>query len=48
MRMRILMGAAYGLQYMHHELVPPSSHLSFDSKSVYLSEDYAAKVFFLF
>jgi serine/threonine protein kinase len=44
MRMRIVMGAAYGLQYMHHELVPPSSHLNFDSNSVYLSEDYAAKV----
>ncbi|CAM6128813.1 unnamed protein product [Calypogeia fissa] len=44
MRMRIVMGAAYGLQYMHHELVPPTSHLNFDSNSVYLTEDYAAKV----
>ncbi|KAG6544193.1 hypothetical protein Mapa_014393 [Marchantia paleacea] len=44
MRMRIVMGAAYGLQYMHHELVPPTSHLNFDANSVYLTEDYAAKV----
>ncbi|KAL3682914.1 hypothetical protein R1sor_000936 [Riccia sorocarpa] len=44
MRMRIVMGAAYGLQYMHHELVPPTSHLNFDANSVYLTEDYASKV----
>ncbi|KAL2611573.1 hypothetical protein R1flu_023265 [Riccia fluitans] len=44
MRMRVVMGAAYGLQYMHHDLVPPTSHLNFDANSVYLTEDYAAKV----
>lgn len=43
-RMRVVMGAAYGLTYMHHELVPPASHLNFDASSVYLTDDYAAKV----
>lgn len=43
-RMRIVMGAAYGLEYMHHELVPPASHLNFDTNAIYLTDDYAAKV----
>ncbi|XP_024526900.1 protein MALE DISCOVERER 2 [Selaginella moellendorffii] len=43
-RMRIVMGAAYGLEYMHHELVPPASHSNFDSFAIYLTEDYAAKL----
>ncbi|KAL3682918.1 hypothetical protein R1sor_000940 [Riccia sorocarpa] len=43
-RMRIVMGAAYGLQYMHHELEPPTTHLNFDANSVYLTEDYTAKI----
>ncbi|XP_024368447.1 protein MALE DISCOVERER 1 [Physcomitrium patens] len=43
-RMRIIMGTAYGLSYMHHELVPPASHLNLDSNSIFLTDDYAAKV----
>lgn len=43
-RMRIVMGTAYGLSYMHHELVPPASHLNLDSTSIFLTDDYAAKV----
>ncbi|KAL2611576.1 hypothetical protein R1flu_023268 [Riccia fluitans] len=43
-RMRIVMGAAYGLQYMHHELEPPTTHLNFDANSIYLTENYTAKV----
>nr|XP_024396494.1 probable inactive receptor-like protein kinase At3g56050 [Physcomitrium patens]XP_024396503.1 probable inactive receptor-like protein kinase At3g56050 [Physcomitrium patens] len=43
-RMRIIMGTAYGLSYMHHELVPPASHLDLDSNSIFLTDDYAAKV----
>lgn len=43
-RMRIVMGAACGLEYMHHDLTPPCSHLSFDSNAVYLTDDYAAKL----
>jgi len=44
MRMRIVMGAAYGLEYMHHELVPPVSHLGFDANSIFLTDDYSAKI----
>jgi serine/threonine protein kinase len=43
-RMRIAMGAALGLSYMHHELLPPASHLNLDSSSIFLTDDYAAKV----
>ncbi|KAJ7531992.1 hypothetical protein O6H91_14G067700 [Diphasiastrum complanatum] len=43
-RMRIVMGAAYGLEYMHHELVPPISHSNFDSNAIHLTEDFAAKL----
>jgi serine/threonine protein kinase len=44
MRMRIVMGAAYGLEYMHHELVPAASHLGFDANSIFLTDDYSAKI----
>lgn len=43
-RMRVIMGAAYGLSYMHHELVPPTSHLNLDAHAIFLTDDYAAKV----
>ncbi|KAJ3670744.1 hypothetical protein LUZ60_008170 [Juncus effusus] len=42
-RMRITMGIAYCIQYMH-ELSPPISHPDLQSTSILLSEDYAAKV----
>ncbi|KAH9749046.1 protein MALE DISCOVERER 2 [Citrus sinensis] len=43
-RMRIIMGTAYCLQYMHHELNPPVAHSNLSSHCIYLTDDYAAKV----
>ncbi|XP_057954299.1 inactive receptor-like serine/threonine-protein kinase At2g40270 isoform X2 [Malania oleifera] len=43
MRLRIAMGTAYCLDYMH-QLTPPIFHRNLQSSSVYLTEDYAAKV----
>lgn len=42
-RMRIIMGTAYCLQYMH-ELNPPIAHCKLGSSGIYLTDDYAAKV----
>ncbi|GER24508.1 leucine-rich repeat protein kinase family protein, partial [Striga asiatica] len=42
-RMRIVMGAAYCLQYMH-ELKPPVAHINLTSKDIFLTDDYAAKI----
>ncbi|KAD5962121.1 hypothetical protein E3N88_13594 [Mikania micrantha] len=43
MRMRIAMGMAYCLDYMH-QLTPPVSLENLNSSSVNLTEDYAAKI----
>ncbi|XP_059440357.1 protein MALE DISCOVERER 2-like isoform X2 [Corylus avellana] len=43
-RMRIIMGTAYCLQYMHHDLNPPVSHSNLNSTAIYLTDDYAAKI----
>lgn len=43
-RMRIIMGTAYCLQYLHHELNPPVALTDLKSKSIYLTDDYAAKI----
>ncbi|KAL5989689.1 hypothetical protein ACLOJK_010582 [Asimina triloba] len=43
-RVRIIMGVAYCLQYMHHELNPPIPLPSLTTTHVYLTEDSAAKV----
>ncbi|CAK9327509.1 unnamed protein product [Citrullus colocynthis] len=43
-RMRIIMGTAYCLQYMHHDLNPPVAHTNLTSSSIYLTDDYAAKI----
>ncbi|KAK9088794.1 hypothetical protein Scep_027876 [Stephania cephalantha] len=43
-RMRIIMGTAYCLQYMHYELNPPVAHSDLHSSSIYLTDDYAAKL----
>lgn len=43
-RMRIIMGIAYCLQYMHHEMEPPVIHPNLNSNAVYLTDDYAAKL----
>lgn len=43
-RMRIIMGTAYCLQYMHHDLDPPVAHTNLSSSCIFLTDDYAAKV----
>ncbi|KDP21105.1 hypothetical protein JCGZ_21576 [Jatropha curcas] len=43
-RMRIIMGVAYCLQYMHHDLNPPVAHSNLNSHNIYLTDDYAAKI----
>lgn len=43
MRLRIAMGMAYCLEHMH-QLIPPLAHRNLTSSSVYLTEDYAAKI----
>ncbi|KAK6927131.1 Serine-threonine/tyrosine-protein kinase, catalytic domain [Dillenia turbinata] len=43
MRVRIAMGMAYCLEYMH-QMTPPTAHKNLQSSSVYLTEDYAAKI----
>ncbi|XP_022715756.1 protein MALE DISCOVERER 2-like isoform X2 [Durio zibethinus] len=43
-RMRIIMGVAYCLQYMHHDLNPPVAHSNLSSTAIFLTDDYAAKV----
>lgn len=45
-RMRTIMGTAYCLQYMH-DLNPPVPHSNLNSKAIFLTDDYAAKVCFL-
>lgn len=43
-RVRIIMGTAYCLQYMHHDLNPPVSHPNLNSSAILLTDDYAAKI----
>ncbi|CAK7330493.1 unnamed protein product [Dovyalis caffra] len=43
MRLRIAMGITYCLEYMH-QLTPPIAHKNLQSSSIYLTEDYAAKI----
>jgi hypothetical protein len=47
-RMRIIMGMAYCLQYMHHELEPPVAVNDMRSDAIFMTDDYAAKVSYLF
>ncbi|XP_051129115.1 protein MALE DISCOVERER 1-like isoform X1 [Andrographis paniculata] len=42
-RIRIIMGTAYCLQYMH-ELNPPVAHLRLTTRDVFLTDDHAAKI----
>ncbi|CAI0557992.1 unnamed protein product [Linum tenue] len=42
-RMRIIMGVAYCLKHMH-DLKPPVSHTNLTSSSIFLTDDYAAKI----
>ncbi|GLT68332.1 hypothetical protein SLA2020_405760 [Shorea laevis] len=43
-RMRIVMGIAYCLQYMHHDLNPPVAHSHLTSSVIFLTDDYAGKL----
>ncbi|KAE9594514.1 hypothetical protein Lal_00001311 [Lupinus albus] len=43
-RTRIIMGTAYCLQYMHHDLNPPISHRNLNSSAISLTDDFAAKI----
>ncbi|KAJ6893676.1 protein MALE DISCOVERER 2 isoform X1 [Populus alba x Populus x berolinensis] len=43
-RLRIIMGVAYCLQYMHHDLNPPIVHSKLCSRAIFLTDDYAAKI----
>jgi hypothetical protein len=43
-RMRIIMGITYCLEYTHHELNPPVAINDVCSETVYMTDDYAAKV----
>ncbi|XP_044505625.1 inactive receptor-like serine/threonine-protein kinase At2g40270 isoform X2 [Mangifera indica] len=43
MRLRVAMGMAYCLEHLH-QLTPPVAHRKLQSSSIYLTEDYAAKV----
>ncbi|KAH9625004.1 hypothetical protein KSS87_011261 [Heliosperma pusillum] len=43
-RVRVIMGVAYCLQYMHHDLNPPIAHSKLSSTMVFLTDDYAAKI----
>ncbi|XAR59255.1 Non-specific serine/threonine protein kinase [Bertholletia excelsa] len=42
-RMRIIMGTAFCLQYMH-DLNPPVAHSNLNSNLIFLTDDYAAKI----
>ncbi|XP_073150267.1 protein MALE DISCOVERER 2-like [Henckelia pumila] len=42
-RMRVIMGTAYCLQYMH-DLKPPIPHYNLNSSEILLTDDYAAKI----
>lgn len=42
-RMRAIMGTTYCLQYIH-ELNPPVAHCNLNSKAIFLTDDYAAKI----
>uniref|UniRef100_A0A0A9DIE0 Protein kinase domain-containing protein n=1 Tax=Arundo donax TaxID=35708 RepID=A0A0A9DIE0_ARUDO len=43
-RMRIIMGIAYCLQYTHHELNPPVAINDVCSETIFMTDDYAAKI----
>lgn len=43
-RMRIIMGVAYALDYMHHGSDSPVTHTKLDAKAVFLTEDFSPKV----
>ena len=47
-RMKIIIGIARGLRYLHTELNPPFTISELNSSAVYLTEDFSPKVAFVF
>ena len=45
-RMKIIIGIARGLRYLHTELDPPFTISELNSNAVYLTEDFSPKVAF--
>ncbi|XP_048423280.1 receptor-like protein kinase 5 [Pyrus x bretschneideri] len=43
-RLRIAVGAAQGLSYMHHDCVPPVVHRDMKSSNILLDSDFNAKI----
>ncbi|XP_014517513.1 protein MALE DISCOVERER 1 [Vigna radiata var. radiata] len=43
-RVKIIMGVAYCLQYMHHDLNPPMAQSKLTSNMIFLTDDFSAKV----
>lgn len=43
-RMKIVLGIAHGLKYLHTELEPPFTISELNSSAVYLTEDFFPKV----
>ncbi|KAH7512918.1 hypothetical protein FEM48_Zijuj12G0141300 [Ziziphus jujuba var. spinosa] len=43
-RMKIAVGAAQGLRYMHHDCVPPIVHRDIKSSNILLDSDFNAKI----
>jgi len=46
-RMKIAIGVARGLRYLHTELQPPFTMSELNSSAVYLTEDFSPKVFII-
>lgn len=44
-RMKIVIGIARGLKYLHTELDPPFTISELNSSAVYLTDDFSPKVF---
>ena len=44
-RMKIIIGIARGLKYLHTEIEPPFTISELNSNAVYLTEDFSPKVF---
>jgi len=43
-RMKIIIGIARGLKYLHNEIEPPFTISELNSNAVYLTEDFSPKV----
>ena len=45
--MKIILGIACGLKYLHTEVEPPFTISELNSSAVYLTEDFSPKVYFI-